>query len=263
MKDDHGNRPVRPVRTYASLDAAYKHFNRHLFGGLLPSCIITLQRHKGAYGYFVAERMAELDDGEDRAVDEIALNPAGFEGRSPKEILSTLVHEMAHLWQHYYGTPSRGRYHNAEWAAKMKVVGLIPSSTGRPGGRETGQKVTHYIDSDGPYARAYARLEQPADPLQGRARRRRVDHPEEEGGEQVEIHLPGMRGQCLGEARHESHLRGLLGRGDRRGPGRRRGRQRARVSFSTRLSPNLGPTGLVSSAQQKGPSPRSATPAAK
>jgi hypothetical protein len=161
MRDDNGNRPVRPVRTYASLDAAYKHFNRHLFGGLLPSCIITLQRHKGAYGYFVAARMAELDDGEDRAVDEIALNPAGFEGRSPKEILSTLVHEMAHLWQHHYGTPSRGRYHNAEWAAKMKTVGLIPSSTGRPGGRETGQKVSHYIDPDGPYARAYARLESP------------------------------------------------------------------------------------------------------
>jgi hypothetical protein len=67
MRDDHGNRPGRPVRTYASLDAAYKHFNRHLFGGLLQACIITLQRRKGTYGYFVAQRMAELDDGEDRA----------------------------------------------------------------------------------------------------------------------------------------------------------------------------------------------------
>jgi hypothetical protein len=140
MRDDNGNRPVRPVRTYASLDAAYKHFNTMLFGGLLAPCLITLQRRKGTYGYFVAERMAELDDGEDRAVDEIALNPAEFPGRSPKEILSTLVHEMAHLWQHHYGTPSRGRYHNAEWAAKMKAVGLIPSHTGRPGGRETGRR---------------------------------------------------------------------------------------------------------------------------
>jgi hypothetical protein len=68
---------------------------------------------------------------------------------------------MAHLWQHHYGTPSRGRYHNAEWAAKMKAVGLIPSHTGRPGGRETGQKMSHYIEEGGPYARAYARLESP------------------------------------------------------------------------------------------------------
>ena len=161
MRDDNGNRPVRPVRTYASLDAAYKHFNRHLFGGLLQACIITLQRRKSTYGYFVAERMAELDDGEDQAVDEIALNPAEFSGRSPQEILSTLVHEMVHLWQHHYGTPSRGRYHNAEWAAKMREVGLIPSHTGRPGGRETGQKMTHYIEEGGPYARAYARMESP------------------------------------------------------------------------------------------------------
>ena len=144
MRDDNGNgqsnRPVRPVRTYASLDAAYKHFNRHLFGGLLPSCIITLQRHKGAFGYFVAERMAELDDGEDQAVNEIALNPASFEGRSPRDILSTLVHEMAHLWQHHYGTPGRDRYHNAEWAAKMKAIGLIPSHMGQPGGRRPARR---------------------------------------------------------------------------------------------------------------------------
>jgi predicted SprT family Zn-dependent metalloprotease len=163
MRDDKGksNRPVRPVRTYASLDAAYKHFNRHLFGGLLGPCMITLQRHKGAFGYFVAARMAELDDGEDQAVDEIALNPAAFEGRSPKDILSTLVHEMVHLWQQHYGKPTRNRYHNAEWAAKMKAVGLVPSHTGRPGGRETGQKMSHYIEEGGPYARAYARLESP------------------------------------------------------------------------------------------------------
>jgi SprT-like family len=161
MRDDNGNRPVRPVRTYASLDNAYKHFNRHLFGGLLAPCIITLQRHKGAFGYFVAARMAELDDGEDQAVDEIALNPASFAGRLPRDILSTLVHEMAHLWQHHYGTPGRDRYHNAEWAAKMKAIGLIPSHTSRPGGRETGQKMSHYIEEGGAYARAYARLECP------------------------------------------------------------------------------------------------------
>ena len=33
-------------RTYTSLDAAYDHFNRELFGGQLPACLITMQRHK-------------------------------------------------------------------------------------------------------------------------------------------------------------------------------------------------------------------------
>jgi hypothetical protein len=40
----------------------------------------------------------------------------------------------------------------------MKEIGLQPTDTGAPGGKETGQSVTHYIIVDGPYARAYAKL---------------------------------------------------------------------------------------------------------
>jgi predicted SprT family Zn-dependent metalloprotease len=155
-RDDH-----RPVRTYASLDAAYEFFNRHLFGGELPPCLITMQRHKGAYGYFHAQRCGRMDDAR-QVVDEIALNPAHFGERTPEAILSTLVHEMVHLWQHHFGSPSRTGYHNREWAAKMREVGLVPSATGGPGGKETGQKVSHYVEPGGPFARAFARLDAPA-----------------------------------------------------------------------------------------------------
>jgi hypothetical protein len=41
------HRDDRPVWTYASLDAAYDHFNLMLFGSSLPPCLITMQRHKG------------------------------------------------------------------------------------------------------------------------------------------------------------------------------------------------------------------------
>ena len=84
---------ANPTRTYTSLDAAYDHFNRELFGGQLPPCLITMQRHKGAYGYFSGERFASLDNPEE-VTDEIALNPAHFASRTPAETLSTLVHEM-------------------------------------------------------------------------------------------------------------------------------------------------------------------------
>jgi len=40
----------------------------------------------------------------------------------------------------------------------MKEIGLQPSTTGQPGGKETGQSVTHYIVAGGPYAKAYAKL---------------------------------------------------------------------------------------------------------
>ena len=38
------------TKTYSSLDAAYDHFNRTLFAGQLPPCLITMQRHKGLTG---------------------------------------------------------------------------------------------------------------------------------------------------------------------------------------------------------------------
>jgi predicted SprT family Zn-dependent metalloprotease len=149
---------THPTRsTYASLNAAYDHFNRTLFSGELPPCLITMQRHKGAYGRFSGERFANIDDA-DEVTDEIALNPSHFADRSPTATLSTLVHEMVHLWQHHFGKPSRTSYHNREWAAKMRSVGLIPSDTGEPGGKETGQKMGHYIEDGGPFEKACAAL---------------------------------------------------------------------------------------------------------
>jgi hypothetical protein len=40
----------------------------------------------------------------------------------------------------------------------MKEIGLQPTATGEPGGKETGQHVTHYIIPGGLYARAFAKL---------------------------------------------------------------------------------------------------------
>lgn len=40
----------------------------------------------------------------------------------------------------------------------MKEVGLYPTATGEPGGKETGQSVTHYIIPGRAYAAAYTKL---------------------------------------------------------------------------------------------------------
>ena len=57
---------------------------------------------------------------------------------------TALAHEMLHLWQHENGMLSRNDYHNAEYAKKSEEIGLVPSSTGQPGGKRTGQKMSHY-----------------------------------------------------------------------------------------------------------------------
>lgn len=147
--------PAPPLTSqeYAGFEGAYEWFNQQLFGAVLPPCLITLQRKAKSYGYFARDRFGHRRD-QDVSTDELALNPDTFAGRSDKEILSTLVHEMCHVWQHHCGAPSRTGYHNKAWAAKMAQVGLVPSDTGAPGGKQTGQHMTHYIQSSGPFAQA-------------------------------------------------------------------------------------------------------------
>jgi len=68
------------------------------------------------------------------------------------EILVSLVHEMAHLSQSQYGKKrSRDGYHNDEWAKTMEEIGLMPSDTGEPGGKRTGQKMSQYVLPGGPF----------------------------------------------------------------------------------------------------------------
>lgn len=136
---------------YSELQDAYDYFNQTLFGGRLPAALITFQRKNRTYGYFSGDRW-QGHRGELR--DEIAMNPEHFETRSLPEVLSTLAHEMVHLRQHHEGKPSRSGYHNKQWADWMEDIGVIPSNTGAPGGKRTGQKMTHYIEAGGAFDRA-------------------------------------------------------------------------------------------------------------
>jgi len=144
-----------PTReAYGELSKAYDFYNRALFSGKLPQCLITLQRTKGSYGYFSGDQWAS----EGTTADEIALNPAHFAERSTEDVLSTLVHEMVHLHQHHFGKPGRGRYHNKKWGLLMDRVGLCPSATGEPGGKRTGDQMTHYIEEGGQFDLATQKL---------------------------------------------------------------------------------------------------------
>ncbi len=147
---------MRPTaETYNPLQEAYDTLNRALFSSALPRCLITLQRRKKSYGYFAGGRFGRRDGA---VTDEIALNPSHFAERTVEAVLATLAHEMVHLWQHHCGAPGRGRYHNRQWAEQMKAIGLQPTDTGEEGGKETGERVSHFVIPDGPFARAAAKL---------------------------------------------------------------------------------------------------------
>lgn len=137
------------VSTYAELRLAYDTFNIRLFDAKLPQCLLTLQREKRTYGYFSSQRFGNRQG---QTTDEIALNPEYFAVIPLIETLQTIAHEMAHLWQAHFGKPGRARYHNAEWADKMESIGLMPSSTGRPGGRRVGDVMADYAIANGRFA---------------------------------------------------------------------------------------------------------------
>jgi hypothetical protein len=139
------------ITTYAEWQTAYDYFNQRLFFGELPDCIITLNaKAKNVLGYFSPERFVRTSSEE--VTDQLAMNPQHFLTRSIMDTLSTLVHEMCHVWIHHYGKmKSKRTYHSEEWAQKMESLGLMPSNTGLPGGKKTGQQMTHYIIEGGPF----------------------------------------------------------------------------------------------------------------
>lgn len=148
------NQKANPsVETYGFLIYAYDLINQKFFNNELPRCLITLQRKSRAYGYFSANRFYNVDSKD--STDEIALNPSILSLSQYEELLSTLAHEMCHLWQfHFSSNPKKkgkqSAYHDNEWAKKMEFgLGLMPSNTGKEGGKKTGTRMSDYIIKGG------------------------------------------------------------------------------------------------------------------
>jgi hypothetical protein len=144
------------LEQFAKYQAAYDYFNKRLFGGKLQPCLLVFRDGKKkkncvTLGHFAWDRWAN-SAGE--VCHEISLNPETLR-RPLIETMSTLVHEMVHQWQQDHGDPPRGGYHDKQWAGKMVEVGLIPSDTGEPGGKQTGQRMTHYVQKGGAFDAAF------------------------------------------------------------------------------------------------------------
>jgi len=135
--------------TYQSM---YEYFNKQLFKSELPNCLLNFSRkNKKSAGHFSPDRW----QGKDASTHEININPLHLANDSDIEVAQTLVHEMCHLWQQEFGKPSRANYHNKEWANKMQEVGLMPSSTGRAGGKTTGQSMSDYPIENGVFEKVF------------------------------------------------------------------------------------------------------------
>jgi len=137
---------------------AYNLFNQALFEAQLPPCMIIYQRKGRAFGYYAPKRWEDREAG--GRLDEIAINPDMLDGNPDMEAAQTLLHEMVHLWQRHFGKPSRNGYHNKEFALKMQAVGLMPSDTGKVGGKRTGQRMSDYPIDNGRFMQLWPQVQQ-------------------------------------------------------------------------------------------------------
>jgi hypothetical protein len=75
--------PKTPTRrTYEGFDAANEYFNKQLFAGRLPACVITARPRRGAYGYLSGERFGSRDG--NQIHEEFALSIRRFQPRRPR-----------------------------------------------------------------------------------------------------------------------------------------------------------------------------------
>jgi hypothetical protein len=97
------------------------------------------------------------------------------------------------------GSPDATALKLEQLCAGQKDACAQPSNTGEPGGKETGQHMSHYIVAAGPYAQSLrpSSSQRISAPLAVRPRRRAREN---EACEQNQIHLPGMRAKRLGKA---------------------------------------------------------------
>jgi predicted SprT family Zn-dependent metalloprotease len=137
------------LETAQFLQNAYDFFNRKLFESKLPHCMLVLQRQSAnSYGYFSPDRWTQAKG---LHVHEISLNPIHFAQSSLLDVYSTILHEQCHMYQYLFLKRPRRGYHDQEFSRIMQKVGLMPSSTGEPGGNKTGQFMSDYPIPSGPF----------------------------------------------------------------------------------------------------------------
>ena len=136
-----------------ALEEAYEHFNARLFLRELPPLLLNLSRsNRGVMGFFTPEAWR----GSGESICELSLTPSCTSLKA-EDVFATLVHEMAHHWEHVKGIKPRSPgYHGKEWWLFMERVGLPPAPQGKNG--KSRLKVFQTIKSDGTFAAAFNEL---------------------------------------------------------------------------------------------------------
>ena len=134
-RDATANRAIRDVASTPSpqhiipagiVAFLYEHVDfmrAEFFGGQVPQVVLSFEvTDRRTLGHYHLKRNCL---GVRWALN---LNPVHL-ARPVYEVLSTLLHELAHAWQHEHGTPSKPPHHNREFRERCEAFG-IPTDKG-------------------------------------------------------------------------------------------------------------------------------------
>ena len=122
-------------RSVQFLNKVFQYANIDMFNNELPTPVITIQSSPKSYGHFVADSKAwtiDNGDGTKRGAYEINIS-AGTLNRPIENIVSTMIHEMVHLYCHINGlhhVSSHRQYHTKVFKAEAEKRGLSISNGG-------------------------------------------------------------------------------------------------------------------------------------
>lgn len=115
---------VKCSRAIGMLEKMYRQLNEDKFGGTLETPVITIQSTSRAYGHVTCSKVWKKADGS----ESYELNiDAGTMNRPIESVVSTLLHEMVHIYHLQNGIKDTSRgctYHNGKFRDKAVEVGL-------------------------------------------------------------------------------------------------------------------------------------------
>lgn len=138
---------IKNSRVCGYLEKIFRSLNEDKFNGELETPIITVQSTPRAYGHITVRKVWKNS----RHGEQYEINiGAGTLNRPIEDVVSTMLHEMVHLYNlmHDIQDCSRGgTYHNKKFKEKAEEVGLVIDYDSRIGWSITspGEDLINYI----------------------------------------------------------------------------------------------------------------------
>lgn len=117
---------IKNSRVSGYLEKIFRTLNDDFFGGQLETPIITIQSTPKAYGHITVDKVWMRSDAVARQY-EVNIG-AGTLSRPIENVVSTMLHEMVHLYHlmnNIQDTSRGGTYHNKKFKQKAEEVGLV------------------------------------------------------------------------------------------------------------------------------------------